>query len=391
MARRRFQTGEVFLRGKNPVWVGRWREDILENNKVRRCKRSLVLGTLQDFPTKRLALRALAKHLDEVNAPTYQPRSVLLFGEFANQWKKTILKGLKPSTQSALSSHLRKHLLPAFGTYAMRDISHPIVQGWLSQLTCSPKTARNLVGSLRLMWNSARNWELVNHDPLKGLMLPRRVQPEPRYFTSEEVQAILAKTKEPYNTFFWIAAETGFRAGELCGLRRDDVDLNSGTVQVRQSVWRGALQSPKSRRAYRRVHISQQLQGRLGDYLAKEWKPNNLSLLFSTKNGTPWDANLVVKRKLYPILDALGIERRGLHAFRHFVASVMDRESVPLAVRMDRLGHAQVSTTMGYTHIISDEDKVFAQGLGDFLAPIVPPSENGVAAAQAATPYGAST
>ncbi len=385
MARRRFQTGEVFLRGRNPVWVGRWREDILENGQVRRCKRSLVLGTLQDFPTKRLALRALASHLEEVNAPTYQARSVLLFKDFAKQWEIAVVKTFKPSTASALSSHLRKHLLPAFGTYAMRDISRPIVQGWLSQLTCSPKTVRNLVGSLRLMWNSALNWGAVSHDPLKGLMLPRRVQPEARYFTSEEVQAILSKAREPYKTFFWIAAETGFRAGELCGLRRDDVDLNHGTVQVRQSVWRGSLQSPKSRRAYRRVYISQQLQRRLGDYLAQGWKPNSLQLLFATKNGTPWDANLVVKRKLHPILDALGIERRGLHAFRHFVASVMDREAVPIAVRMDRLGHAQMTTTMGYTHILGEDDREFAQHLGDYLAPTVPPNENGVAAAQAAT------
>src|SRR5690348_10011060 len=103
MARRRYQTGEVFLRGKNPVWVGRWREDILENNKVRRCKRSLVLGTLQDIPTKRLALRALASHLEEVNAPTYQARSVLFFGDFIEQWEKTVVKTLKPSTASALS------------------------------------------------------------------------------------------------------------------------------------------------------------------------------------------------------------------------------------------------------------------------------------------------
>ena len=37
MARRRYQKGRVFLRGKkNPVWVGRWREDVIENGRIRR-------------------------------------------------------------------------------------------------------------------------------------------------------------------------------------------------------------------------------------------------------------------------------------------------------------------------------------------------------------------
>jgi hypothetical protein len=31
-------------------------------------------------------------------------------------------------------------------------------------------------------------------------------------------------------------------------------------------------------------------------------------LLFATRNGTPWDANLLLKRKLRPLLYSLGIE-----------------------------------------------------------------------------------
>ena len=70
LARRRFQKGRVFLRGKkNPVWVGRWREDVIENGETRRIERSEVLGTKSDFPTKRLALRELEKRLSVVNDP----------------------------------------------------------------------------------------------------------------------------------------------------------------------------------------------------------------------------------------------------------------------------------------------------------------------------------
>ena len=40
-------------------------------------------------------------------------------------------------------------------------------------------------------------------------------------------------------------------------------------------------------------------------------------LLFATANGTQWDTDLLRKRKLYPSLQKLGIERCGFHAFRH--------------------------------------------------------------------------
>src|SRR6266481_3855439 len=56
LARKRYQTGSVFLRGKNQVWIGRYREDVIgANGKVLRKRTSIVLGSKKEFPTKRLA------------------------------------------------------------------------------------------------------------------------------------------------------------------------------------------------------------------------------------------------------------------------------------------------------------------------------------------------
>ena len=101
-----------------------------------------------------------------------------------------------------------------------------------------------------------------------------------------------------------------------------------------------------------------------------EKKPNEKGLLFATRNGTPWDANLLVKRKLYLLLDSLGIERGRLHAFRHTNGTLMDRLGVPLKVRQQRLGHSDPSRTLGtYTHIASEDDEQFAEQLDGRLRP----------------------
>ena len=67
------------------------------------------------------------------------------------------------------------------------------------------------------------------------------------------------------------------------------------------------------------------------------WRPNPERLVFATRNGTPWDANLLVKRKLRPLLRDLKIRECGLHAFRHANASLMDEYSAFAAKEWFRL------------------------------------------------------
>src|SRR6266852_9758526 len=68
LARKRYQTGSVFLRGENPVWIGRYREDVIgPDGKVFRKRTSIVLGSKKEFPTKRLAERRMEQLLARVN------------------------------------------------------------------------------------------------------------------------------------------------------------------------------------------------------------------------------------------------------------------------------------------------------------------------------------
>jgi integrase len=230
---------------------------------------------------------------------------------------------------------------------------------------------------MQMLWKSARVWGYVAHDAVSDVVLPKRRRVAPRFFSIEEVQCILASAPEPYHTFYWLAVETGMRAGELCGLRVCDFDLERGLVGVRQSVWRGKVQSPKSENAMRCFALSPRLLAHIADSL-KRWKPNEKGLVFATRNGTPWDANLLVKRKLYPLLDSLRIARGGLHAFRHTNSTLMDHLGVPLRLRQERLGHSDSSLTLDvYTHVVSKDDARYAEQLDVILRPNAPKKENG--------------
>ena len=71
---------------------------------------------------------------------------------------------------------------------------------------------------------------------MSGVVLP----------TQKRVQrAIIREASEPYRTVYGLAAETGLRAGELCGLTLDDLDFERRLLFVRQSAWRGRVGDPK--------------------------------------------------------------------------------------------------------------------------------------------------
>jgi integrase len=75
-----------------------------------------------------------------------------------------------------------------------------------------------------MMWNSARAWGYVAHDPFNGLVLPKRGLVQAFTFSLEEIKRIIGSASGPHRTFYSILAETGIRGGEICALRVADLD-----------------------------------------------------------------------------------------------------------------------------------------------------------------------
>jgi integrase len=367
MARKRYQRGTVISRGD--TWTGIYREDVLlPDGTVKRPQRWEILGTLKDYPTKRLAQRALDQKLAEINSLTYKPRPTAKFRQFAERWEKDVLSQHKRSTQSADKSRLRMHLIPELGEISMKDIVCELLQRFVARKsqTLSAKSVRNLVMLLREMWNQAKAWGYSNVDPFFGLVLPELGLTNERCLTLAEMKKLIEAAPKPFKTFYWISAETGARCGEVCGLPVRNLLLDHGAIRITQKVWHGKFETVKSKKGNRLCEISPQLVAHLRAFL-RTWRPNKLDLLFVSKNGTPWDADTVRRRKLYPLLEKLGIERCGFHAFRHGNATVMDAEGVPWATRLNRLGQSEPKTTLGYTHTVSEDGRKIAARFGELL------------------------
>jgi integrase len=387
MARKRYQRGRVFLEGKKKdKWAGRYREDVMEiDGKTRRVRRTVILGSKRELPTKRLAERKMDAILARINDLNYRPGRVATFGEFIERWKTEVLTTQKPSSVRAVRSHLKCYVVPELGKIRLDQFGVENQQRFITRMperavskAVSRKTIQNVLGTLSAILTTARNWGYTC-EPIKleHLRLPARgVKYEAPSFTVEQLQRILTVAEEPWRTLFCIFTMDGLRAGEALGLQWGDIDLDRGLLHVRRSVWYGKIQAAKSEASETVLPIPDALVAVLRDYRA-QWKPNPQGFLFVTRNGQPPSSNKVVEYHLWPILDALGIPRCGVHAFRHsHTALLLDTGATPKVVQR-QLRHSDARTTLEiYGHVVGDAQREAVEKVAALLDCNGPKSAN---------------
>src|SRR5439155_16668509 len=132
------------------------------------------------------------------------------------------------------------------------------------------------------------------------------------------------------------------------------IDLVKSTIFVRRNRVMNVVKNTKGKRG-RLFSISWELAEALRP-LVEGRNPDEP--LFLSPDGARLHPENLVKRKLDPVLEELGVKVKGtaMHGFRHGAATELDRLGAPMATRQQRLGHIDPDTTMGYTHAVNEED-----------------------------------
>ena len=198
MARRRYQTGRVFIRGKkNPVYIGRYRDDVIgPDGKTRRIERSVILGSVSELKTEKNARRAFEPFLAGVNSVDYRPRRFANIGEFSEGWEREVLQHHKPSSIKAAQSHLRTYIRPWLRDIRLDEFSPQAQQSFVTRLSknVSRKTVLNVLTTLGSIMRTAKAWGYCCHTiNLGDLTLPADKASSPAI-------AWCQRTAAPYNT-----------------------------------------------------------------------------------------------------------------------------------------------------------------------------------------------
>lgn len=357
---KRFQRGWLLKIGKRrKVWVGRWREDVLlEGGQVGRVQRSLLLGTVAELRTRRDAQARLDETLAAVNAGSSRPESSVTFGWFVEQqWTPLVFPTFKASTQHGYKTVLAKHVLPRWKNWRLRDIERLAIQQWVAeQFTRKTgwQTVRNAWVLLSGILESAVEYGYLASNPARGVKFPQKgLRAKPAIIAGDSLAKLLAVLGEPYGTMVSLIAATGLRIGELLALRWSAVDLETGALMVRESVYEGRFQPPKTQKAVRTIPLGPHAVAALLEHQARVSRKAPGDLVFGNRQGDALRESKLLTRVLQPAAKAAGLGTVTWHQFRHIHSSLLNDLKVPVKIAQEQLGHGSIATTLGiYTHAI---------------------------------------
>lgn len=197
----------------------------------------------------------------------------------------------------------------------------------------------------------------VEHNPVQGLVAPKKERVLPTFLREEEMARLLDQEGMFEDTFegrrdhliIAMFYETGLRLAELIGLNMENVELTSQMLRV---TGKGNKQRilPFGDGLLHLINIY--IGERAALRVTEESKP-----FFVSREGQRLKAN-AVRRMVQRQLGLVTLQRkRSPHVLRHTFATSMLNHQADLQSVKELLGHEKLSTTEIYTHTTFEELK----------------------------------
>lgn len=315
------------------------RGEIVRNIKLGKEPQS-VAG-MRKMETERQKAKAEAEKQAELENVT--------FGEAANQyleWSKNNKKSYK-----ADRCRYDKHLKRRFADRPMKSIS-PFdlekLKAAMKRKNLTPATTGQVLQLIRVIYRKAIEWDTYQGN-IPKINFPKLANRRVSFLTVEQVHLLLNELKTR-SFVLWcqstLAVYAGLRFGEIAKLTRQDINLESGTIHIRDT------KSGYDRHAFITSPIAKMFKELFADL------PGN-GLLFPDRNGkvqnrvSPTFARIVMELELN---NGTTDNRQQIvfHSLRHTFGSHLAMGGESLQTIQELMGHQNIETTMRYSHLLPD-------------------------------------
>ncbi|MFF0762281.1 tyrosine-type recombinase/integrase [Streptomyces sp. NPDC003737] len=374
----------------------------------------------KSFPDrqKRLAEQWLAQtEADMARGQYIDPRTArTTFRQYAERWVKAHSGEI--NSREAAERRLRLHAYPHIGTRPLGSFKPEHIRAWIAALEATVPAEshrRIIVGTVSAALSAAVDDGLLSKNPCRArtVQLPKPGKPRVVPWTAAQVFDVRAGLPQRYQAALDAGAGCGLRQGEIFGLALEELDIEGAWLTVAHQLKRirgkYVFALPKGGKV-RDVPLPKAVATALRDH-SKEYEPITVTLPWRTPDGPP-----VTKRLLFsgpegkhvrvsnfndhhwkPALAAAGIipvreagERyasapeHGMHALRHFYASVLLDAGENIRALSQYLGHSDPGFTLRtYTHLMPSSEGRTRKAV-DSLYLTSNPQDHGPKTAQAA-------
>lgn len=312
------------------------------------------------------------------------PLSKITLGKFLLDWLENEHQHrIAHSTFKRYRALAIHHIDPIIGEIQIRKVLPTDITLVLSKMRergQSPRSQQQARALLSVALGEAENKGYIALNPVKKVRIPVNKGREIEPLAIEEVKRLLETYEGTYmSARLHIALLAGLRQGEALGLRWQDIDFDSATLEVRNQIQKidghlqltglktdrskrfialtgGSLESLKQHR-----QIIENMRLACGDF----WQENDL--VFPHTDGTFHPAILdynAWKRSLR----LCGIKSRRLHDARHTAATLMYAQGVGIEVISRALGHSSSAITSKlYVHSAIQPQRAAAHLMSELI------------------------
>lgn len=290
-----------------------------------------------------------------------EEKKYILFSIWVEQWLENYKKpDVKPSTfDSTYERPCKIHIIPYFKDSILQDITQLDIKKFLNTYSNqSQSLIDKILLCLRGIFESAIDNELIIKNPCRNINCKSKKKKEPKRTYSKESVEYLCNSNHQYSLLVNILLKMGLRCSELCGLRWEDIDLNSGTLQIKQALTcvnsKIYIDEPKSKNSIRKLKIPEDLLAKL-----KEQKSEGYIAFKNNKHFIP---NNFMARRLTPFYNSMNVpeeQRLSPHELRHTCGTLLYEKTKDIYHVSRFLGHSDIGiTTKIYVHSEMQEDKI---------------------------------
>lgn len=304
------------------------------------------------FKTKKEAKEAEARALIDTRS-----MSGMTFNEMASQYYDWYLARRKKSSADVIKNIVFNHLIPEFGNTKIVDIKPLNVMNYHNKIIklYAPDYLKRIHVTLSAIFNHGiKHYELTDNPARTVGNFEVESNKRMEFWELEEFkQFIEVVDDELYAAFFFTLYYSGCRKGELIALTWGDVDFKKKTIDINKTDYNREITKPKTQASNRLLLMPDFVMNKLAELKksAEKTAPvKNDYVVFGQFKDSISTSN--IDRRYNKYVEQADVKRIKIHEFRHSHASYLINHGVSALVVAQRLGHADVATTLNtYSHL----------------------------------------
>lgn len=383
MAKRR-PAGDGMVRKRDD---GRWEGRIVVGHK----KNGDPIHRYVLAKTQKELMNKLHDHIEMYRDADLTEDCNMALGEWLDRWiNEYMIFTVRETTLDAYKAMIKNQIKPYLGDRPLSALSTQEIQKFYNTVKKygrvrvdklhGTELADSLVRKIHMMLHEALNMavtqRLIIKNPTNGTTIPKNNYAPKQILNDEQLNRFMERIRqdEQWYDFFYTELTTGLRRGEICGLRWEDFNADTGRLKIRCAIHKkkgggltvGETKTETGTRTVLLPPSTAELLRKRKEKSVSEWIFPNIY-----KPEEPMNPDYAYHR-LKTLLKQAELPLIRFHDLRHTFATHALVSGVDAKTLSGILGHTNASFTLDtYTHVTTDMQKNASNIVGSFMDEIM--------------------